>query len=251
MSQSIALIQQLQKILKQSGFTYQQLADAMGYSQSNVKRIFSEKRMTLDQFEKICTCIGTDMFDVALQAKGEESDSVAVMTRDQEATLAGDRGLFIYFYLLARKWSPSRIAKRFDVKGHTHEKILLELDREKLIEYQTEGRAKLLVDGKLSWRPGGPLYNKLVTNISSEFFESEFSGGDSFLRFLTGEASAHSMALLQKRISEFSKEIQDIIERDSILPKNETIGFGMILGLRPWIFSLLKNWDGKSRESIV
>jgi DNA-binding Xre family transcriptional regulator len=250
MNQSASLVQHLKQLIKQSGKTYSDIAASAGCSEANIKRIFSQQRMTLARFDDICRALGSNLVDVVVAMRGG-SNTQKSLSQQQEQALAQDRGLFVYFYLLSRDWKVARIAKRYAISQPQHNRIMLDLEKLGLISYLPGNKVKLLVDNRLSWRPGSDLTASLFGAVAEEFFSSNFSAPQETFRFLTGELSEHSIALINKRTAEFSQDIEQIIAYDRALPKEDTKATGILVATRPWIFSLFKNWDGQSREPLT
>lgn len=250
MSQSIVLIQQLKKAIKQSGKSYGEIAKELNCSLSNVKRMFSQEKMTLERFDEICQIIGTDIFDLVLQMRGEDVVPKS-LSKSQEQSLVTDSGLFVYFYLLTRDWSPRDIADRFNVRADIHSRILLDLEKLEILEYLPNEKVRFCIDKRIQWRTGTPIFDALFGTVSQEFLAHSFGDTGEFLCFLTGEFSEHSAALLNKKSEDYARDISQIIAIDKALPKTKTVAAAALLAVRPWIFSLLQTWDGKNRDSVI
>ena len=64
MSQVTALLQTLKRELKARGITYADVAGELGLSESSVKRLFSESKLSLDRLEALCQIVGLDISDL-------------------------------------------------------------------------------------------------------------------------------------------------------------------------------------------
>ena len=250
MSQSIALIQQLKKAVKQSGRSYTDLAKSLDCSVSNVKRMFSLEKMTIERFDEICQIIGIDMAEIVLQMRGKEVIP-KVLSKTQELAILNDRSLFVYFYLLTRDWSPKLIAERFNVKTEIHNKVLVSLEKLGILDYLPNEKVRFRIDKRIQWKAGTPIFDSLFGQVSKEFLDFQFASNDSFFCFLTGEFSERSAALMHKKSEDYARDISQIIAIDNALPKGKTVAAAAMLAMRPWVFSVLQNWDGHSRDPVI
>ena len=89
------------------------------------------------------------------------------------------------------------------------------------------------------WRPNGPLRRRYTAQALAEFFDAAFLGRGERLRLLARELSFTSVALLQRKLDKLAAEFEDLAELEHGVPAEDRTSVGVVLALRPWIFSAL------------
>ncbi|HEX6591353.1 MAG TPA: helix-turn-helix transcriptional regulator [Moraxellaceae bacterium] len=233
MASSEQLIATLKKVLKSRGRTYADLALGLGLSEASIKRLFSEKTFTLQRLEEVCRYLEMDIFELARMARGE-SDAVRQMTMAQEELLASDRKLLGLFYLLMNNRELPDILQEYDMTEPEAIRLLVKLDRARLIELLPGNRVRLRVSRQLRHRPDGPLRQKLGPDMVNEFLSVRFDEHGGHFRFEVGELSPASAAILQRKLDRLAAEFYELSELDTNLPPGERSIYGIAVGLRPW-----------------
>ena len=241
MSQVQQLHSAVKQVLKNRGMTYAQLARGLRISESSVKRLLSRGGLTLERLEQICNLLETDFSELAKRVEKEQVQ-VQELTLQQETELADDPHLLAVAYHLLNDWTPARIRKTYAVTDAALTGLLTKLDRLRLIELLPNNRVKVLIGKNLKWRPNGPLRRRYTAQALAEFFDAAFLGRGERLRFLARELSFTSVALLQRKLDKLDKlaaEFEDLAELDQGVPAEDRTNVGVVLALRPWIFSAL------------
>ena len=61
--------------------------------------------------------------------------------------------------------------------------------------------------------------------------------------FETVELSAASTTLISRKMEQLIQEINELADLDSTLPVKRKASWGMVLAMRPWVFSLAKKFQ--------
>lgn len=247
MSQTRQITTALKKYLKQKGITYAQLAAQLGLSEASVKRLFSESSFTLKRLESICGVLELDFYELARLARGQ-SELAAELSEAQETALAADARLLSVFYLLLSQWHPDEIRRQFDISEAELVKLLVQLDRLRLIELRANNRIRLLTHTTLQWRIGGPIRKLYQTRVIAEFLQADFGKVSESLRFETKELSPASQAVMQRKLTRLAAEFAELAEIDAALPSADRHGVAMLLAVRPWVFSVVSELKRKTRQ---
>jgi transcriptional regulator with XRE-family HTH domain len=109
MSQVDQFLNSLKRTLKSKNIIYKDLALALDLSESSVKRILSDKTISLERIEEICKACDLSFAEVCKNANFEEALPEYKMSKEQERALADNPRLLHYFLLLNDKLSPKKI----------------------------------------------------------------------------------------------------------------------------------------------
>ena len=235
-TQTRSLVEALKKLLKSRGMTYRELASRLALSEPSVKRIFSEETFTLQRLEEVCAVLEIDFFELAKLARGAAA-AVDEMTVEQEKALAADPHLLGVFYLLFNDWQPEDIHARYRLTRAEVLKLVLRLDKLKLVDLLPKDRVRLRVPKSLRLRRDGPVRARHGPAIVASFVEGDFDKAGGVFRFEVRELSKASVALLVRRLERLAAEFNEMAELDSYLPSGQRDTIGMALGLRPYVVS--------------
>lgn len=239
MSEAVRLREALKRQLKARNLRYADLARALDLSEPSVKRMFSRGGITLERLERICALLEIDFFELAKSGRRVE-EQVAELSLAQEEALAAEPRLLILFHLLCSDWSVSEVQQEFAMADTTIVRMLARLDRLKLIELQPENRVRLCVARNFEWRPQGPVMRRWARGALVEFFRGNFEGNDALLRLEVKELGNASLALLRRRLERTVREFIELAAVDASLPGRKRHGVGLVIGMRPFQFSLLQ-----------
>jgi hypothetical protein len=126
-------------------------------------------------------------------------------------------------------------------------KRLARLDRLGIIDLLPGNRIKLRLAHNFSWRKDGPLQRFFESHVQRQFFASSFQGPGEARFVVHGSLSAHSHALLQRRMAKLAEEFDALTEDDRRVDRREVSGTTMVIATRPWelaIFSKLRRNPG-------
>lgn len=226
----------LKKALRARGVTYAQLAERLRLSEASVKRLFWRGSFTLERLERICEYLDLDFYELARMSR---HDGEVIPSLDQERALVDDPRLFTVFYLLINDWTLQDICAGYVISEPEGIRLLIRLDRLKLIRLGINNQVKLLVSKNFNWRRGGPIRRRYEAQVISEFFDSTFVRHPDNVWFEARELSAASFAVMQRKLARLAREFADLAEVDVSLPEKEKQNIGLLLAIRPWVFSIV------------
>lgn len=232
------LLRALKQVLKLRGMRYADLAAGLGVSEPTVKRLLSTGRIDLARLDRICELLEIDIFELARLARGARGHR-ARLEPAQEAALAADPRLLLVFHLLCNDWKVPAIRREFELDAPAMTLLLARLDRLRLIELLPRDRIRLRVAHDFEWRDDGPVRRRYAQVATGEFLRDAFSGRDALLVMEVRELADSSIAVLQRKLEHLAAEFREMAGVDATLPPARRRSAGMLLALRPWVFSLL------------
>jgi hypothetical protein len=228
---SSQVIISLKQALKVRGINYRELAVRLEVSEVTIKRVFSNKEITLKRFGEICQTCNIDPWVVIKEAQRKDSPSGS-MPLEAEELLAIDQDLLLLLYLLLFNESQLKIRKRLKISTTKFYSMARDLERIGVVEVLPGNQIKLLVQKTVRWNPGGPLSVRYADAIKEEFFNTNFSKEGEFQDFLTIPLTpANAVALKQKLQSLFS-ELEMLGEHGGDSKESET--YWVYVGTRKW-----------------
>ena len=238
MRQTTQLLDALKRCLKARGLNYRNVAEALDLSEASVKRIFSERTFSLTRLEDVCGLLDMNIYELAKLTKMRSEEEVTELSLDQEAPLARDSALLTYYYLLLNGWKPARIARRYGLKELEQTRVLVRLDRLKLIELLPKNRVRLLTARRIAWRKNGPVRRLYERQVKTQFLGAGFGAQDEVLNFETGELTDASIKLMGRKLERLAAEFDELAELDLNAPQERKKSVGLMLAFRPWTY-----WD--------
>lgn len=246
------LVSTLKRALKAAGLSYARVAQALGLSESSVKRVFSEHTFTLERLEAICGLLGMSVYELTRLAQ-ETAEEVQELSLAQERTLAEDPMLLTYFYMLLNGWTPDQVKKDFGISDRRSGRYLHELERHGFIQIPPSGRPRVLVSQHITWRPGGPIRQRYEEFIRHDFLDAAFDGPSEAFRYTSGELSEASCAVIGRKVEALVREMEDLARLDRMLPPESKRNMGMVVGFRAWVFEVVDQLrrQGPKRRGVL
>jgi len=235
-AQRVLLIVELKRLLRERGITYAQVAARLGLSQASVKRLFSSQDFSLSRIDEICDLAGIELGDLIARLRSGRAP-ITELTLAQEEELMGDPQLFLMCYLMMNKWRFEDIVRTYELSERDVQRLLIRLDRLRIIELQPGNRARLLVTRSFAWRADGPVQRFLHETLLEEFFAARFDGADEELRFFAAALTPTALTQIRRGILNVMREALDLAEQDADVPLNQRQGAALVLALRPWQYS--------------
>ena len=246
------LIRALKATLKSRSLTYEDLAKRLQLSHASVKRLFAEETFTLKRLEEICNALEIDFFDLARLARGASADTDE-MTTQQEQALAGDARLLGLFYLVFNDWTVEEILETYNIGKADCTKLMLQLDKLRLIELGANNTVHLRVPKKLRLQRDGPIRRAHGKSVVNDFLQADFAAMGGSFRFEFRELSRASVAHLERKLDRIAQELHELAELDSYLPPEERNTIGLAVGMRPWTMSWVTGLErkGSGKEAVA
>ncbi|HFE47739.1 MAG TPA: XRE family transcriptional regulator [Chromatiaceae bacterium] len=240
MAQTDRLVATLKRALKANGKTYADIAHHLDLSEASVKRLFSRKSFSLRRLDRICQMIGLEISDLVhlLEADAERLSS---LTLEQEREIVADLELLLTAVCVLNRWTFQEILGTFDFDEHRLIRLLVQLDRLKMIELLPGNRVKLLVAANFKWLENGPIQQFFLHKLQSDFFASRFDAEGEGLTVINGMLSASSNAVFQRKLQLLAREFDTLSASDAALPFKERNGITVVLATRRWRFGLFQH----------
>ena len=238
MSEAAQIVVVLKRSLKARGMTYADLGRALKLSEASIKRIFAQETFSLDRLEEICSALGMSIVEVVRMSAQQPSQAGQRLTIDQEEAIAADPRTLATFYLLLNGHTAASIATELDLSERELRKILVALDAAKLVELLPRLKVRLRTSNAIAWRVDGPVRRTYEQQVTSEFLRAEFRGRNELLNFGSAELSSASATILARKVEALARDFADLAALDASLPDTERRSMGMLLALRPWVFSM-------------
>jgi transcriptional regulator with XRE-family HTH domain len=248
MSQIDQFLNSLKRALKAKNILYRDLAKALGLSESSVKRILSNKSLSLERLEEICRVSDLSFSEVVRSANLEEANQVMTLSQEQEKALAENTRLLHYYMLLYEGYTPQKIEREYQIPNSESKKYLFQMDRLNLIELHPRDKVKFRNQGFLRFHPDGPVGKALFEQTKTRFLSYNFRPED-YLRFSYVKISPPTLAKYKTKLERLMMDMQEEsrFEVDHNVP---TVDSGVLLSFRPWQYSYMdaikKKEDSKS-----
>ena len=241
MPQAYALIDELKQALRERGLTYRDVAAELDLSEASVKRMFSQRHMSLGRMEKMLALVRLEFTDLANRL-AEKRELVSELTPEQEEALVADPALLLVTFLVVNRWRIDDMVRAYSLTEKEIESRLIRLDRLNIIELLPFNRYRLLTARNFTWRRDGPVQRAFATHIRSEFFESSFAGTGERLRFLTGGLTPASITRFNDKLDQLVQQFDELVERDAALPIAERKTCSAVLAMRPIEYSMFADY---------
>lgn len=241
MSQVDQFLHALKRALKARNIVYKDLAQSLDLSESSIKRILSDKSISLDRIEEICKHCDISFAEVCKNAQFDEDSNSYVLSKEQEKGLAENPRLLHYFMLLYDRYTPAKIEKEFDISSSESKKFLFQLDRMNLLELHPKDRIKLKNGGgPLRFKRDGAVGKILFTQTKLNYLNHDFESDQDYMRFTWNSFSAESMGRIKKKLEKLASELQEeALLSDSDVSDTKKNEIGILLSYRPWTYSSL------------
>jgi transcriptional regulator with XRE-family HTH domain len=237
-SESARIVETLKRVLKARGLTYRELGRRIALSEPSVKRVLARATISLDRLERMCAAVGISVQElVRLAGEGTAEGSVQ-LSLEQERALAADPRLLACYHLIANGRTGREVMNELDVEEASVRRWLVRLKALGLVELTGNLKARALASTAVAWRAEGPVRRMYESQARAEFLRPAFGGTEEALHMRTAELSAASLRVLLRKCERLAMEFRDLAELDRALEAEEKRNVGMLLAVRPWVFSV-------------
>ncbi len=240
MAQTSQLINTLKRTLKQHGKTYQHVAQHLALSEASIKRMFSDKSISLQRLDEICEMLNIELSDLVQLMREANHNELSVLPIECEQEIADDLLLLLMAVCVLQRWSMSEILEYYKISKTDCLAKLGRLDQLKLIELLPNNRIKLRIAPNFTWHKNGPIQAFFKHHIESEFFNSHFEHHNEKLIVLNGMLSNNAHQLFQRKMQQLAQTFEKLNEEDANLPIAERHGATLVLATRRWDYGLFK-----------
>ena len=156
------------------------------------------------------------------------------LTEEQERTLVSDPKLLLVGILAISYWSTGDILETFRIAKTELVRLLVRLDRMRIIDLLPEDRIKVRLARKFAWRKDGPIQRFFEARLQQQFFEASFNRPGELRAVAFGALTRRSNELLQQRLRALVDEFDAMVQDDKAFDHRLRRGTTMILAIRPW-----------------
>ncbi len=239
MNQTQQIIHHLKHTLKQSGFTYKDVAAHLSMSEANIKRMFANQHITLQRIEAICHLMQLELTDL-LQMLEDAKQHIQCLTKEQEQLLVSDPKLLLVAVSVKNYLSFDDIVEHYQISKSECIQCLAQLDRFKIIDLLPNNRIKLLIDQHFNWIPNGPIEQFFQQQIQQQFLASRFNADTACRLFQFGLLGDTSIWIMLKKLNDMAQEFTHLHQQDQHLPLHKKHSMGLFLATRPWDLDIFK-----------
>lgn len=232
MQQVKKLLIHLKKSLKAKGATYKKIAAALDLSESSVKRLFTGGDLTLERIELICSHFDISFIELCRHVGQEQEENLWLLTHEQERVMARDMRLLQIYSLLHHGKTVSFILATFDIEERELLKLLLTLDKLRLIELHQNNRIKIINKGPYRLNRDGDVGTKIFEQTKKHFMNSEFKKDTEHVRFSSLPFVPHLVQKLKHQMDELIRSYVNETKYIDIEENHEEIG--VLMAFRPW-----------------
>ena len=236
MSSPEQVVQVLRAQLRAAGMTYKMLAERIDMSESSVKRMFSQKDMTLSRLAQICKAAGVALEDVLRRAADMRAHADTLTLPQEKSLMANPRLLLVAICCLGH-WTLDQVVETYSLDEAECIGYVAELDRLGLIELKPLNRYSLRVSNAFHWLPDGPVQQYFRANVVADYFSGHFDGPGETLMCLPARLSLPSARELVHKVQQLAGELARLHQNDRRLAAAERDGFTLLLGFRSWEFA--------------
>ena len=219
--------------------TYKSLSEQLQLSEASIKRCFSQQSFTLERLEQVCEALGLTLSDVFIQV-AQTQPRVSQLSEAQERELLENPRLLLAAVCVRDGWQFNEIIDYYAISEPEAVRLMVKLDRLKLIEFLPGNRYRLLIAQDFRWIPGGPLERFMEQEVMVKFMAPKKNEPWAFRFYLRGRYSASSVEIIQRRLNQLTREAAELNEEDARLPISERTHMGLLMAMRPWEPSLFE-----------
>ena len=249
MTRSANIIRALKTKLKHSSMTYKNLAEALKLSESAVKQMFASENFSLHRLDEICDALGMDLAELVDMASRQET-RIEALSLELEKELVKDLKLLLIAYCLVNHWRVEEILEKFAIKPDEIVRMLVKLDKMKLIELLPNNRVRLLIANNFKFSPNGPIEKFFRTQVQGEFFSSNFNSDGALRLIKNGDITRRAQKQLTERIEAVGNLFDDISREQRKEPLGKRQGTTMILAIRNWEFTAFAKLQRDNQEPV-
>jgi len=237
MSQTRRIHDEMKRSLREAGLTYADVARGLELSEASVKRLFARASLSLRRLERVGELAGVSLVDLVERMESDR-EYLTRLTDEQERALVANPKLLLLTYLVLNGAGPFEVCDEYRVRRSEAQRLLVKLDRLRIIELRPFNRIKLLTASNFSWRKDGPVQRLFREQVQDEFLDADFDGPAEALRFVSGSLSAANRAQLCRALDRLAREFEEAVRQDQALPRAERTGCSAVLAFRPWETSI-------------
>lgn len=233
MNETDRLVATLKRQLKIQGMNYRELGAKLNLSEPSVKRMFANRRFTVDRLAEVAGLLGFTLAELTQEAAVGEG-RLHTLSESQERELVSDDRLLLVAVCVLNHWSVADITRIYALNETEVIGLLAKLDRLRLIHLLPGNRIRLNVARDFDWLPRGPIRRYFQQQGMDDFLASSFSGSDEVLAFSHGMLTEAAVAKMQAEVRKLRQRFAELHEESLAAPLAKRRGTGMLLAMREW-----------------
>ena len=240
MSTTQDLVAALKAELRAAGVTYADLADALGMSESSIKRVFAKADMPLSRIDEMLRVL--KMYFAELARKVADAQPLTrELTAEQEAAVVADRRLLLVAICCLSQWSFEAMTHEYLFSDAECVKYLVRLDRLGIIELRSLNRYRLKVAKGFRWLPHGPVMQYFREHVAADYLSGGFDGEGELIMLVHGEITKSLAATLVERLQRVGHDFARAHLAEQKLPEEQRTPYTLLVGMRSWLFAAFKD----------
>ena len=240
MSTTRDLVDALKSELRAAGITYADLADALGMSESSVKRVFAKSDMPLSRIDEMLRVLKMDFSELARKV-AEAQPLARELTPEQEAAVVADRRLLLIAICCLSQWSFEELTREYAFTDAECIGYLTRLDRLGIIELRPLNRYRLKVAKGFRWLPHGPVMRYFREHVVGDYLSGGFDGDGETIMLVHGEITAGLAATLVERLQRVGQDFARAHVAEQRLPDEQRTPYTLLIGMRSWLFAAFRD----------
>ena len=229
---AISLVEVLKREVKLQKITYNELARRVGISPASIKRMFTNKSMTLQRLDQILDATGIKLHDLTLMCY--EESLLEELTYEQEEELINDQKKLIVAVSAMNFLTLKQITTIYNIEEAEAITYLIRLDQMGILKLMPKNRIKLLLSRTFRWIPNGPIQNFHRQESFADYLDAAFAGRYEQMQFISVMLSKQSSIHFLAKLKDLTRDIADQHQIDAVLPFEERHRMTFMLGARPW-----------------
>jgi len=240
MSTTQDLVNALKLELRSAGVTYADLADALGMSESSVKRVFAKGDMPLSRIDEMLRVLKMDFAELARKVADAQPLS-RQLTVDQEAAVVADRKLLLLAICCLSQWSFEAMTREYAFSEAECIRYLAQLDRLGIIELKPLNRYRLKVAKGFRWLPHGPVMRYFREHVAADYLSGGFDGDGELIMLVHGQITKSLAATLVERLQRVGQDFARGHVVEHKLPDEQRESYTLLVGMRTWLFAAFRD----------
>ncbi len=240
MSTTQDLVNALKAELRAAGITYADLADALGMSESSIKRVFAKSDMPLSRIDAMLRVLKLDFAELARKVADAQPLSHE-LSAEQEAAVVADRRLLLLAICCLSQWTFEEMTGEYLFSDAECVKYLARLDRLGIIELRPLNRYRLKVAKGFRWLPHGPVMRYFREHVAADYLSGGFAGEGELIMLVHGEITKSLAATLVERLQRVGQDFARAHVAEQKLPDEQRTPYTLLVGMRTWLFAAFRD----------
>ena len=240
MSTTQDLVNVLKAELRAAGVTYADLADALGMSESSIKRVFAKADMPLSRIDEMLRVLNMDFAELARKV-ADAQPMRRQLSVQQEAAVVADRKLLLMAICCLSQWTMEAMMREYLYSEAECVKHLTALDRIGIIELRPLNRYSLKVAKGFRWLPHGPVMQYFRQHVAADYLSGGFDGEGETIMLVHGEIAPSMARGLVERLQRVGQDFAQAHVAELRMPDEQRTPYTLLVGMRTWLFAAFRD----------